>query len=202
MVATNSTMLPLGTEAPPFSLPEPGTGRTVSLGDFSDERVLVVMFICNHCPYVKHIAPQLAELGRDYADASVGIVAINSNDAERYPSDAPEKMVEEKERRGYNFPYLFDETQAVAKAYRAACTPDFFVFDEDRELAYTGRFDESRPHRISSGNYDSSKNPAHGLDLRNAIDALLAGERPSEHQVPSLGCNIKWKPGNAPDYFG
>jgi thiol-disulfide isomerase/thioredoxin len=160
------------------------------------------MFICNHCPYVIHLAPALAELGRSYDDKTVAIVAISSNDVDNYPADSPEKMAAEKSARGYTFPYLYDESQAVAKAYRAACTPDFFVFDSERALAYAGRFDETRPFRISSGNYDSTRDPAHGADLRAAIDAILTGGRPTSDQHPSMGCNIKWKPGNAPNYFG
>ena len=201
MALTPSTMLPLGTQAPHFSLPDT-EGNTVSLTDFAGDKALVVMFICNHCPYVKDIAPQLAVLGRDYADKRVGIVAISSNDAASYPADSPSKMAEERASRGYSFPYLYDESQAVAKAYQAACTPDFFVFDADRSLAYTGRLDETRPHRISSGNYDDRDGKPHGADLRAAIDALLDDRQPSPDQKPSLGCNIKWKPGNAPGYFG
>lgn len=200
MALTPSTMLPPGTKAPDFALPDT-TGKIVKLADFADSQVLVVMFICNHCPYVKHVAPELARLGRDYAGKSVAFVAISSNDVNEYPDDSPEKMAEEKEKRGYTFPYLYDETQKVAKAYQAACTPDFYVFNSERKLAYSGRLDETRPHRISSGNYDSSKTPPHGRELRAAIDALLAGEDPPSEQYPSMGCNIKWKPGNEPGYF-
>ncbi len=201
MALTPSTMLPLGTQAPHFALPDT-EGNTVSLQDFAPHKVLVVMFICNHCPYVKHIAPELAKLGRDYANKAVAIVAINPNDTEAYPEDSPAKMAEEKASRGYLFPYLLDPTQHVAKAYQAACTPDFYVFDNARKLAYCGRLDETRPHRISSGNYDDRDGKAHGKDLRAAIEALLADERPSPDQHPSVGCNIKWKPGNEPSYFG
>ncbi len=202
MALTPSTMLPLGTKAPSFSLPDTDNGQTVSLADFEGKDALVVMFICNHCPYVKHVAPELARLGKDYADKSVGFVAISSNDVANYPSDSPAKMKAEKAQWGYTFPYLYDETQEVAKAYKAACTPDFYVFDANQELAYCGRLDETRPYRISSGNYDGRDGGPHGKDLRAAIDALLGGGRPSADQSPSVGCNIKWKPGNAPNYFG
>ena len=201
MVLTPSTMLSLGTEAPDFSLTDTD-GKTVSLTDFKDAKALLVMFICNHCPYVIHLADELAKLGRDYQPNGVAIVAISSNDVENYPQDSPEKMKEEKQKRGYPFPYLYDKSQAVAKAYTAACTPDFFLFDQDRKLVYRGQFDETRPNRISSGNYDSGQQPAHGGDLRRALNAVLAGEDVSDEQVPSMGCNIKWKPGNEPDYFG
>ena len=197
MALTPSTMLPLGTPAPDFSLPDTA-GRTVSLGDFADAKVLVVAFICNHCPYVKHLAPALAQFGEDYADKPVAVVAINANDVANYPDDSPEKMKAEKAARGYAFPYLYDETQAVAQAYTAACTPDFFVFDAQRKLAYRGQFDSSRPNRISSGNYDSSADRATGADVRAAVDALLAGRPAPAEQQPSIGCNIKWKPGNEP----
>jgi thiol-disulfide isomerase/thioredoxin len=183
-------MLPLGTSAPRFSLPG-GDGGVVHSHDFAGAPLLV-MFICNHCPYVQHVAAELARIGRDYSD-KLGIVAIGSNDAEEYPEDSPQKMHEEKRLRGYNFPYLYDETQEVAKAYRAACTPDFFLFDRDRKLVYRGQFDESRP---------DSGIPVSGADLRAAIDAVLSGKKPSNEQRASIGCNIKWIPGNEPDYFG
>lgn len=200
MALTPSTMLALGTRAPDFALPDT-EGRTVRLEDYADRAVLVVMFICNHCPYVKHVADELARLGRDYDGSAVGIVAINSNDVEAYPDDSPEQMQAERAARGYTFPYLYDATQQVAHAYTAACTPDFFVFDAERRLAYRGQLDPTRPRRIASGVYDNSNTPD-GRDLRAAIDALLEGRRPNEHQTPSIGCNIKWRPGNAPAWFG
>jgi thiol-disulfide isomerase/thioredoxin len=185
-------MLPLGTEAPDFALPEPATGRTVSRDDFSDARALLVVVLSNHCPFVKHIADGLASFGREYQEKGVAIVAINANDVAKYPDDAPDRMVEEIERRGYTFPYLFDESQEVVKAYEAACTPDFFLFDGDRRLAYRGQFDASRP---------SLPTPVTGEDLRAACDAVLEGRALPEAQIPSVGCNIKWKPGNAPSWF-
>ncbi len=191
MVRTPSTMLALGTAAPDFSLPDTD-GRIVSLGDFAGRKALLVMFICNHCPYVKHVRHELAKLGSTYQERGVGIVAINANDVAHYPDDSPEKMKREKAEAGYTFPYLFDETQEVAKAYRAACTPDFYVFDDRRRLAYRGQMDDSRPE---------SGIPVTGRDLRAALDAVLEGRPVSEEQRPSLGCNIKWKKGNAPDYF-
>ncbi|MHB8898097.1 MAG: thioredoxin family protein [Thermoguttaceae bacterium] len=191
MVKTASTMLQLGAEAPDFSLPNID-GSTVCLSDFVDARALLVMFICNHCPFVKHVADHLARLGRDYQEKGVVIVAINSNDVESYPADAPEKMAEEARRRGYTFPYLYDANQQVAKAYRAACTPDFFLFDGDRRLVYRGQLDSSRP---------DSGVPVTGKDLRAAIEAVLAGKPVAAEQRASIGCNIKWKRGNEPDYF-
>jgi peroxiredoxin len=185
-------MLPLGTAAPDFSLVNVD-GRTVSLADFEDAPALLVMFICNHCPFVKHIADSLAQLTSDYIANGVAVVGINSNDAANYPADSPEQMVREADERGYQFPYLYDETQDVAKDYHAACTPDFFLFDRNRKLAYRGQFDDSRP---------DSGIPVTGKDLRAALDAVLAGKTPSENQRPSIGCNIKWRPGNEPDYFG
>ncbi len=184
MALTPSTMLALGTPAPDFSLPDAVSGGTVSLGDFKGNKALVVMFICNHCPYVKHVADELAAIGRDYGDRGVGLVAISSNDVANYPDDSPDKMKAEAEARGYTFPYLFDDDQSVAKAYDAACTPDFYVFDADQKLAYRGQLDDSRPN---------SGQPVTGADLRTAIDALLAGDQPSDDQKPSMGCNIKWK---------
>ncbi len=192
MVKTLSTMLPLGTSAPDFSLPNID-GTTVSLSDFDDAPALLVMFICNHCPFVKHIADELAKLGRDYQAKGSAVVAINSNDVQNYPDDAPAKMKEEAESRGYTFPYLFDDTQEVAKAYRAACTPDFYVFDGDGKLAYRGQLDASRPENGV---------PVTGEDLRVALDAILASQPLAEDQTPSIGCNIKWKAGNEPEYFG
>lgn len=191
-MAVKSTMLALGTEAPEFSLPDTVSGETVSMSDYDDRTGLLVMFICNHCPYVKHIKKELARFSQDYSDADLGIVAISSNDIETYPDDSPENMKAEAEEFGYRFPYLYDEGQDVAAAYTAMCTPDFFLFDDDRRLVYRGRFDESRPN---------SGVPATGEDLRAAVDALLAGEEVSLEQHPSMGCSIKWKSGQTPAYF-
>jgi len=191
-MAVTSTMLSLGTEAPDFSLPDAVTGNTVSLGYFSDKDALLVMFICNHCPYVRHIRHGLAEFGTDYANSGLGIVAINANDIETHPGDSPEEMAKEAADVGYTFPYLFDETQGVAAAYTAMCTPDLFLFDGDRRLVYRGRFDDARPNTIGK---------VTGADLRGAVDAALAGEPVSEEQWPSMGCSIKWKSGNVPEYF-
>ena len=191
MAETPSTMLPLGTKAPPFRLPDP-QGKWVSLDGFKDAPALLVVFMCNHCPYVKHIRSQFAELAKEYQAKGVGVVGINSNDIANYPDDAPEKMAEEIKQVGYTFPYLYDESQEVAKAYRAACTPDFYLFDGDRRLVYRGQFDASRP---------GSGRPVTGADLRTALDAVLAGRPVPSNQRPSLGCNIKWKRGNAPQYF-
>ena len=192
MARTPSTMTDLGTQAPAFKLPDP-SGKVYSLGDFKDSPALLVAFICNHCPFVKHIQKEFAAFAREYQKKGLAVVAVNANDAKNYSDDSPAKMAEEIQKAGYVFPYLYDESQGVAKAYRAACTPDFFLYGKDRKLAYRGRFDDSRP--------DSEK-PVTGKDLRAACDALLAGESPSPDQKPSLGCNIKWKPGNEPDYFG
>jgi len=191
MVRTPSTMLPLGTAAPDFSLMNVD-GRCLSLADVTGPRGTVVMFLCNHCPFVKHVADQLAVLGRDVMPQGIGVVAISSNDVATYPADSPEQMVRESEERGYPFPYLFDETQEVAKAYRAACTPDFYLFDGEQRLVYRGQLDQSRP---------DSGIPVTGEDLRRAIDAVLAGGSIPEPQRPSLGCNIKWREGNEPEYF-
>jgi peroxiredoxin len=191
MALTPSTMLPLGTTAPDFELPDTN-GKTVSLEDFKGAPALLVIFMCNHCPYVIHIRAGLAQLARDYAPKNIGIVGINSNDAKNYPDDSPAKMKDEVKRAGYIFPYLYDETQAVAKNYRAACTPDFFLFDRGRRLVYRGQFDASRP---------GNGVPVTSKDLRVALDAVLAGKTTSEFQAPSIGCNIKWKSGNKPDYF-
>lgn len=198
MAMTPSTMMELGTPAPGFSLSDTD-GTTVSRDDFAG-KPLLVMFICNHCPFVKHVADELARLGNAYQPKGVGVVAIMSNDVENYPDDSPEKMAEEKQRRHYPFPYLFDADQSVAKSYTAACTPDFFLFDAGHKLAYRGQLDETRPHRIASGNYDDRDGAAHGGDLRAALDAVLTGNAPDADQAPSMGCNIKWKPGNAPAY--
>jgi peroxiredoxin len=184
-------MLPLGTQAPDFRLPDPN-GNLVSLADFNNAPALLVLFLSNHCPYVKHIRAGLAELGRDYQQLGVAIVGINSNDAIRYPADSPEKMKEEIPLAGYTFPYLFDETQEVAKAYRAACTPDIFLFDANRKLVYRGQLDDSRPGKDT---------PVTGKDLRAALDAVLGGKPVPANHIPSIGCNIKWKLGNEPDYF-
>jgi len=194
MTLTPSTMIELGTKAPDFALPEPD-GNIVTREQFAG-KPLLVMFICNHCPYVKHVAPELARIGKDYginSGGKVGIVAIQSNDVENYPDDAPEKMVEEKKQRGYTFPYVSDADQSVAKAYSAACTPDFFLFDAEHKLVYRGQLDETRPHRVASGQYDDRDGQAHGKDLRAALDQVLAGEQVTVEQVPSMGCNIKWK---------
>ncbi|MEM6392750.1 MAG: thioredoxin family protein [Planctomycetota bacterium] len=198
MANTPSTMLALGTPAPDFTLLEPKTGSTVSKQDFAGNPLLV-LFICNHCPFVKHVAPELTRLANDYRDR-VAVVAISSNDVANYPDDAPEKMAAEADHWGYPFPYLYDETQAVAQAYTAACTPDLFLFDANHELFYRGQLDDTRPYRISSGNYDDRNGAANGQDLRAALDALLAGQAPPADQRPSMGCNIKWKPGKAPAY--
>jgi peroxiredoxin len=186
-----STMLALGTGAPLFALPDVTTGGTVRRSDFDDRQALLVMFICRHCPYVRHVRKGLAELGRDYRDRDVGIVAISANDPAAYPEDAPESLAEEAREAGYAFPYLFDESQEVAKAYSAACTPDFFLFDADRKLAYRGQFDSGRP---------GDDVPVTGRDLRAAIEAVLSDRPVPEDQRPSVGCTIKWRPGNEPAY--
>src|SRR5271157_3085312 len=191
MSLTPSTMLALGTSAPDFRLPDT-RGHTVSPADFKSAPALLVLFICNHCPYVKHIRSGLADLGREYQKRAVAIVAINSNDAENYPEDSPERMKQEVKTAGYVFPYLYDDAQSAAKAYRAACTPDIFLFDKNRRLVYRGQFDDSRP---------GNGRPVTGRDLRAALDAVLAGKPVPEPQTASMGCNIKWKAGNAPDYF-
>ncbi len=191
MAAVESQMLPLGSPAPAFSLPD-ADGATHSLDDAAGSRAYLMMFICNHCPFVKHVADELALLGSKYQAKDVAVFAINSNDIENYPADGPEKMKQEAALRGYTFPYLLDADQGVAKAYQAACTPDFFLFDADRKLVYRGQLDGSRP-----GNNVT----VDGRDLRRALDAVLSGEPVPEGQVPSIGCNIKWIPGNAPDYF-
>ncbi len=182
-------MLPLGTEAPHFSLPDT-RGRTVSIHDYDEAPGLLVMFICNHCPFVKHLRGALADFGREYVERGLAVVAINSNDVERYPDDSPEQMAIEAKEAGYPFPYLFDESQEVAMSYQAACTPDFFLFDGDRRLAYRGQFDGSRP---------GNEVPVTGADLRAAADAVLEGREVEGEQLPSVGCNIKWKPGNEPE---
>ena len=188
-MSVESQMLPLGTEAPDFALPDVVTGDTVKLPDVADA-ALLVMFICRHCPYVRHVRAGIAQLGRDHVDTGLAIVAISANDPETYPEDAPASLAEESREAGYTFPYLFDETQEVAKAYHAACTPDFFLFDGDRRLVYRGQFDDSRP---------GNGRPVTGSDLRTAIDATLVGRPVTEDQVPSVGCSIKWRAGNDPD---
>lgn len=191
MVRTASTMLALGTEAPDFELINID-GRPVKRDDFRGAKALLVMFICNHCPYVKHIAPELARLANDYQARGVAVVAISSNDASKYPDDSPERMIHEAEERGYTFPYLYDEEQAAAQAYRAACTPDLFLFDKDFRLAYRGQLDSSRP---------GNGIPVTGEDLHRALDLVLAGQEVPEPHRPSIGCNIKWREGNEPEYW-
>jgi peroxiredoxin len=184
-----SIMTPLGNLVPDFSLPDITTGRTVRLADLAAPRALLVMFLCRHCPYVKHVRDGVARMARDYANADVAIVAISSNDPVTYPEDAPESLAEDAREAGYTFPFLFDEAQDVAKAFGAACTPDFFVYDADRRLAYRGQFDDSRPRNGL---------PVTGADLRAALDAVLAGTPVSQQQRPSIGCSIKWRQGNEP----
>ena len=192
MVRTPSNMAPLGMKAPPFLLTDVRTGRSVSRDDFRDGTGLLVMFICNHCPFVTHLSRALADFGREYEERGLGIVAISSNDPVTHPDDGPEEMKGEAETIGYTFPYCFDATQGVAKAYQAACTPDFFLFDGTLRLAYRGQFDGSRP----SNGIDPT-----GKDLRAAADAVLEGREPAPDQTPSVGCNIKWKPGNQPAWL-
>jgi len=188
MAVTPSTMLDLGTQAPDFTLRDT-EGEMIALSDFENAKALLVMFICNHCPYVKHVQQELARLCKEYEERGVAVVGINSNNVASYPEDAPDKMKLEKERVGYTFPYLYDESQGVAKNYRAACTPDFFVFDESRKLVYRGQMDGSRP---------GNGIPVTGKDLRAALDAVLEDRQVSQDQKPSIGCNIKWKAGNEP----
>ena len=189
MALTPSTMLPLGTSAPAFSLPDATTGKTASIADFQGAPALLVAFICNHCPYVKHVRQGLAKLIRDYQSKGVAAVGISANDIKSHPDDSPEKMAAEAKDAGYTFPYLYDESQAVARAYQAACTPDFFLFDRERRLVYRGQLDDSRP---------GNGIPVTGNDLRAALDAVLSGRPVAALQKPSIGCNIKWKPGNEP----
>lgn len=191
MALTPSTMLPLGTPAPAFELPDVTSGEMVSLDSYGDGHALLVIFLCAHCPYVKHIREALAAFGRQYAAKKLGIVAISANDPATHPGDAPAELAQDARAAGYTFPILFDATQAVAKAYRAACTPDFFLFDAERKLVYRGQFDGSRP---------GNGQPVTGADLRAAVDALLAGRPVAREQKPSLGCNIKWRAGNEPAY--
>lgn len=190
-MATASAMLPLGTAAPPFSLRDVVNGQVYSLDSFSDKTALLIMFICRHCPYVVHVEQELATLGRNYRDTSVGIIAISSNDPVGYPDDSPPKLKEMAQRLGFTFPFCHDETQEVAKAYRAACTPDFYLFDRDRRLVYRGQLDESRP---------GNNKPVTGRDVRAAIQAVLASKPVDRTQRASIGCSIKWKPGHAPSY--
>jgi peroxiredoxin len=187
MALTPSTMLPLGTPAPAFSLPDTVSGEIITLDNFSNCHALLVMFICQHCPFVKHVQHELAGIGHDYLELPLGIVAISANDAELYPDDAPANLKTMAETLRFSFPLCYDESQTVAKAYQAACTPDFFLFDRDQKLAYRGQLDDSRP---------SNGLPVTGKDLRAAIDATLQGKPISFEQQPSIGCNIKWKPGN------
>ncbi len=191
MVAVHTLGIPLGFKAPPFRLPEPLTGQVRSLDELRGERGTVVAFICNHCPYVQHIIDELVAVAREYIPKGIAFIAVNSNDVEHYPDDAPDKMAQWAREKGFPFPYLYDETQEVAKAYKAMCTPDFNVFDADLRCVYRGRFDDSTP---------GNNRPVTGKDLRAALDALLAGKTLDE-QLPSIGCNIKWKPGNEPEYF-
>jgi thiol-disulfide isomerase/thioredoxin len=193
MAKTLSTMLELGTPAPEFSLPDVVSGRTITLSSFKDGAALLVMFICRHCPFVKHVGQELARIGADYGGRGLGIVAISANDAANYPDDAPHHLKEMAGELGFSFPFCYDETQEVAKAYKAACTPDFFLFDKGRRLVYRGQLDDSRPE---------SGIPVTGRDLRAAIDAALASRPVDPNQRPSVGCNIKWKPGNEPRYLG
>jgi peroxiredoxin len=192
MVKTLSTMLDLGTPAPEFELPDVVSGQTISLDTFSGKKALLVMFICRHCPFVKHIQLELARIGRDYREKDIGIVAISSNDAESFPDDAPSSLKEMAAELGFAFPYCYDESQEVALAYEAACTPDFYLFDSTRALVYRGQLDDSRP---------GNGVPVNGRDLRAAIDAVLNDRPVAKDQRPSIGCNIKWKSGKAPAYF-
>ena len=192
MVLTPSMMLALGTKAPDFELPDVVSGATISLNNFKNQKMLLVMFICRHCPYVQHVKYELARFGKDFANTDLGIIAISSNDVKQYPEDAPEKLREMSQELGFTFPFCYDGSQEVAKTYTAACTPDFFLFDQKRELVYRGQLDDSRP---------DNGNPVTGQDLRTAIDSVLSGIPISGEQKPSIGCNIKWKQGNEPIYF-
>lgn len=184
MAKTPSNMLPLGTQAPDFKLPDTVSGDLKSLADLKSDKATVIMFICNHCPFVIHVQDELVRLANDYSSKGVSFIAISSNDVANYPDDSPERMKEVAQSKGYNFPYLYDESQGVAKAYDAACTPDFFVFDGALKLAYRGQLDDSRP---------GSNIPVTGQDIRTALDAMLAGQEVTPEQKPSLGCNIKWR---------
>lgn len=193
MVLTKSTMMPLGTKAPDFSLPDVISGKTVSLNDFKDKKALLVMFICRHCPYVKHVEKEITRIGADFADKDIGIVAISSNDPDYDSDDRPESLKQQAQSLSFTFPYLFDERQDVAKAYTAACTPDFFLFDAKRKLVYRGQLDDSRPEKVWV--------KVTGKDLRSAVNAVLSDKPVSTDQKPSIGCNIKWKPGGESNYF-
>ena len=192
MVATNSTMLPLGTKAPEFSLPDT-EGKTVSLSDFKDARAVLIIFMCNHCPFVKHIINELVKLIKEYQRKGVAAAGYQFKHVESHPEDSPEMMAKTVKEKGFTFAYLYDETQEVAKAYKAACTPDFFLFDKDGKLVYRGQMDDSRP---------GNGVPVTGKDLRAALDAVLKGGKVPAKQKPSMGCNIKWKKGNEPEYAG
>jgi len=192
MAATESTMLGLGTPAPDFELPDVVSGKTISLHTFAGAKGLVVMFLCPHCPYVKHIQHGIAALAKEYSGTALGMAAISSNDVAQYPEDGPEGLRRMAHDLGFDFPYCYDESQETAKAYSAACTPDFFLFDQGRRLVYRGQFDDSRPANLV---------PVTGGDLRAAMDAVLAGSPVSPRQKPGIGCNIKWKPGNEPEYY-
>lgn len=193
MALTASTMLPLGTKAPDFELPDVVSGKLISLSDYTGKQAILVIFLCQHCPFVKHIKAQLAQLSSDYANSNLGIIAISSNDVSNHPDDAPEYLRAMAQELSLTFPICYDESQEVAKAYTAACTPDFFLFDASLQLVYRGQLDDSRP---------SNGKPVTGADLRAAIEAVLAGFPVDIEQKPSIGCNIKWKPGNAPSYYG
>lgn len=193
MALTASTMLPLGTKAPNFQLPDVVSGETISLSTFAGKTALLVIFLCKHCPFVKHIKQELAQLGKDYVNRNVGIVGISANDVSNYPDDAPEQLKAMAQELGLLFSLCYDESQDTAKAYTAACTPDFFLFDANQQLVYRGQLDDSRP---------SNSKPVTGQDLRAAIDAVLAAQSITPDQKPSIGCNIKWKPGNEPSYYG
>lgn len=193
MARTESTMLALGTKAPDFNLPDAVSGQSISLATFAGKKALLVMFICRHCPFVKHVQEELARIGKDYADRELAIVAISANDADNYPEDAPDKLKLMAKELDFKFPLCYDESQETAKAYTAACTPDFFLFDSNLALVYRGQLDDSRPGNSASVN---------GKDLREAIETVLSDRPVSEEQKPSIGCNIKWKPDNAPAYYG
>ena len=193
MALTASTMLPLGTKAPEFELPDVVSGKLISLSNYTGKQAVLVMFICQHCPFVKHIKTQLAQLSSDYVNSNLGMIAISSNDVSTHPEDAPEYLQAMVQEFSLTFPICYDESQEVAKAYTAACTPDFFLFDASLQLVYRGQLDDSRP---------SNGKPVTGADLRAAIEAVLAGKPVDVEQKPSIGCNIKWKPGNAPSYYG
>lgn len=193
MVRTESTMLPLGTAAPAFTLEDVVSGKALSLETFQGKKGLLIMFICQHCPFVIHVEQELSRIGQEYVPQGVGILAISANSIETHPQDSPDNLRAQVKRAGFNFSYAYDATQEVAKSYTAACTPDFFLFDSDLKLAYRGQLDDSRP---------GNDKPVTGSDLRTALNTIVAGETVSETQKPSIGCNIKWAPGNEPAYFG